>query len=128
MAITEEELITRFTYHAPRENQNERYADIRGIAHHFADQIVKWTPESREQSLALTALEEVVFWASAAIARREGASVVEAAQNMGLLGKKPREEEGRPLSYIEGLQKIQEAFSSGFDDLRKFLRTLHRVP
>jgi len=29
------------------------------------------TPESREQSLAITALEEAVMWANAAIARRE---------------------------------------------------------
>jgi hypothetical protein len=30
------------------------------------------TPASREQSLALTHLEDAVFWANAAIARHEG--------------------------------------------------------
>jgi hypothetical protein len=32
---------------------------------------VEHTPESREQSLALTNLEQAVMWANAAIARRE---------------------------------------------------------
>ena len=37
----------------------------------MAEEIVKHTPPSREQSLALTALEECVMWANAAIARNE---------------------------------------------------------
>lgn len=65
------ELQTRFTYHSSKGNQSERYQQIRDKAHEMATLIVRLTPESREQSLALTALEEAVFWANASIARRE---------------------------------------------------------
>ena len=65
------ELVTRFTYHRPEGNQAERYEQIRDKALKFAMFLVISTPESREQSLALTHLEETVMWANAAIARRE---------------------------------------------------------
>lgn len=70
--IDNEELATRFTYHPPIGDQPMRYVAIREGARTLADLIVASTPGSREQSLALTALEEAVFWANAAIARREG--------------------------------------------------------
>ena len=79
MPVTRPELKTRFTYHPPKGNQPERYEAIRGHALTFATFIVATTPESREQSLALTALDEVVFWANAAIARREGAHTFQPA-------------------------------------------------
>jgi hypothetical protein len=66
-----EELHKRFTYHPPFGNQASRYVLIRDTAHSFANLINEETPESREQSLAITALEECVFWANAAIARNE---------------------------------------------------------
>lgn len=69
--ITPEELATRFTYHPPRTGQPETYEAIRDAAKAFAMYLVALTPESREQSLAVTAIEEAVFWANAAIARRE---------------------------------------------------------
>ena len=59
----------RFTYHAPKEGQPIRYLEIRETAKAFAVLLVEVCPESRERSLALTKLEEVVFWANAAIAR-----------------------------------------------------------
>lgn len=71
MQIDEEELRTRFTYYRPKEGQPARYERIRGVAHAFAKVIVEETPPSREQSLALTKLEEAVMHANAAIARRE---------------------------------------------------------
>lgn len=58
-----------FTYHAPRPGQPERYALIRAAAKELAFLIVRNSGESREQSIALTTLEEVVFWTNAAIAR-----------------------------------------------------------
>ena len=67
-----EELALRFTYHTPQGDQPERYVAIRDAARVLAESIVEKTPASREQSLAITALEECVFWANAAIARREG--------------------------------------------------------
>ena len=60
-----------FTYHAPKEDQTARYQAIREKALKFAYFLLASTPASREQSLALTHLEEAVFWANAAIARNE---------------------------------------------------------
>lgn len=65
------ELNTRFEYHAPHSDQVARYEGIRAAARALAQVIVGWTPESREQNIALTKLEEAVMWANAAIARRE---------------------------------------------------------
>lgn len=61
----------RFTYHAPFGDQTERYQEIRDLAKKLAYMILEKTPDSREQSLALTNLEQAVFWANAAIARNE---------------------------------------------------------
>jgi hypothetical protein len=69
--VTLAELEVRFTYHAPKPGQKERYEELRYQAKRLAELIVESTPDSREQSLALTALEEAVMWANAAIARRE---------------------------------------------------------
>ena len=69
--IDQEELERRFSYHPPKGNQPERYEKIRAAALEFATLIVNLTPASREQSLALTHLEEAVMQANAAIARRE---------------------------------------------------------
>ena len=60
-----------FTYHAPKNNQVERYASIREIAKGLAMFIDDHCPDSREKSLAMTKLEEAVMWANAAIARNE---------------------------------------------------------
>ena len=69
--IEEKELDNRFTYHKPTGNQPDRYENIRKQARDFVNAIILQTPESREQSLALTKIEEAVFWANASIARRE---------------------------------------------------------
>ena len=68
--IDNKELTNRLTYHAPKEIQLSMYEEIRGEARLFADCILSLTPESREQALAITKLEEAVMWANAAIARR----------------------------------------------------------
>lgn len=60
-----------FRYHAPKEGQPERYAKIRASARALAHLIADEVPQSREQSLALTHLEECVMWANAGIARNE---------------------------------------------------------
>lgn len=69
--MTHEEIKNRFSYHAPTEEQKERYEAIRYKASIFAAYINEYCPESREQALAITKLEEAVMWANAAIARRE---------------------------------------------------------
>lgn len=61
----------RFTYHPPVGDQAERYDDLRGKFRELAHAIVDAVPMSREQSLALTKLEESCFWANAGIARNE---------------------------------------------------------
>jgi len=71
VTIDADELAVRFTYHPPRLDQPDRYQEIRSAGLDMAAQVVAATPECREQSLAITAIEEAVFWANAAIARRE---------------------------------------------------------
>ena len=71
MMLTDEELEKRFTYHPPKGDQAQRYAEIREMAKEFAVALALRCPESRELSLALTSLEDVVYRANAAIARNE---------------------------------------------------------
>lgn len=66
-----DDLQKRFTYHAPKSGQPERYVDIREHALQLAESLCSLCPASRELSLAITHLEEVVFWANASIARNE---------------------------------------------------------
>lgn len=65
------DLETRFTYHAPKGDQPERYVKLRDSAKDLAYLIKELTPICREQSLALTYLEQSIFNANAAIARHE---------------------------------------------------------
>lgn len=60
-----------FKYHPPKNDQEQRYQENRNWFLELARHIIKTTPVSREQSLALTALEEAMFFANAAIARNE---------------------------------------------------------
>lgn len=66
-----QDLIKRFTYHAPKENQPQKYEAIRKNAMGFAELLDTLCPDSREKSLAITALEEAVMWANASIARNK---------------------------------------------------------
>lgn len=65
------DLASRFTYHAPKDGQAERYQKIRDAVHEVARLVNAECPESREKSLAVTHLEDAVMWANAAIARHE---------------------------------------------------------
>ena len=65
------DLENRFTYHAPKEGQPEKYELLRNWAKYLAYMMTLNCPPSRELSLALTNLEQAVFWANAAIARNE---------------------------------------------------------
>lgn len=65
------ELDTRFTYHAPKAGQPEKYIQLRDTAKLFAELINELCPESREKALAFTHVEDAVMWANASIARRE---------------------------------------------------------
>lgn len=59
----------RFTYHAPSAEQIVLYQNMRDMGKEMAICIEDLCPDSREKSLAVTKLEEVVMWANAAIAR-----------------------------------------------------------
>jgi len=67
--MVKHDLITRFTYHPLQEGQPDLYQKLRDCARNFAFLIEECCPDSREKSLAITKLEEVVMWANASIAR-----------------------------------------------------------
>lgn len=67
--IAKWDLANRFTYHPPKAGQPEQFQLIRSIAHSYATVINETCPDGREKSLSITKLEEVVFWANAAMAR-----------------------------------------------------------
>lgn len=60
-----------FTFHTPVGDQVQRYEDIRHEAKEFAFFLAARCPESRELSMSLSALDDVVFFANASIARNE---------------------------------------------------------
>jgi hypothetical protein len=74
MHITRDELANRFAYHpADTQEKRDRHESTRSLLLDTADRIVELTgPASREQSTAITKLEEAMFWANAAIARESG--------------------------------------------------------
>lgn len=69
------DLSNRFTYHPPVTvsgvSQAGKYNHIRNLARDLAVNLDDVCPDSRELSLAITHLEEAVFWANASIARHE---------------------------------------------------------
>jgi hypothetical protein len=69
--VTAEQIDRAFTYHAPKGDQPRRYEGLRASGKALAKQIVTSSPPGREQSLALTNLEQAIMWANAAIARGE---------------------------------------------------------
>lgn len=66
-----DDLANRFAYHAPHGDRAGRHERVREMLHAVALSVVELTPTSREQSLAITHLEEAMMWANAAIAREK---------------------------------------------------------
>lgn len=58
----------KFTYHAPNEEQQKRYVELRNKAKELACMIQRHCPDSREKSIAFTKLQETIMMANAAIA------------------------------------------------------------
>lgn len=69
-AVTDtNELSNRIKYHRPDEDGIARIAAMRAHALGWSKDIIDKVPAGREQSLALTKIEEALFWANAGIAR-----------------------------------------------------------
>ena len=65
------ELENSFTYHAPKNDQPQRYEAIRNKAKELAHMFDELCPDSREKSIAQTNLEQAVMWANKSIACNE---------------------------------------------------------
>lgn len=73
--MDEHELDRRFKFYPADEDAADKHGSVRDVCRDAAGHLLFLTgPPSREQSLAITALEEAMMWANAAIARpQEGA-------------------------------------------------------
>lgn len=68
--MTPEDLGNRFSFHpATTEEKRQAHEDVRGMCLSLAHELNERIPEGREKSLAITHLEEVMYWSNAAIAR-----------------------------------------------------------
>ncbi|MEU0912146.1 Acb2/Tad1 domain-containing protein [Streptomyces althioticus] len=60
----------RFAFHAAsRQEKRDEHTSARQGCRRLADHLNELLPEGREKALAITKLEEVMFWSNAAIAR-----------------------------------------------------------
>jgi hypothetical protein len=67
--ITKADVATRFDFHPATPVTGPQHEHTRNEYRRVAETMQRTLPESREKSLAFTALEESLFWANAAIAR-----------------------------------------------------------
>lgn len=66
-----------YAYHKPSAAGLEKVAVLRKLFSSVHDQIVELSPKSREQSVALTKLEETAMWAIKAVVCNDPESVME---------------------------------------------------
>jgi hypothetical protein len=65
-----EDIEHRFAFLAASwQEKADEHTSVRQSCRHLADHLNTLLPEGREKSLAITHLEEVMFWSNAAIAR-----------------------------------------------------------
>lgn len=64
-----DDILNRFSFHPATETTGPQHDSVRGNCMELAMTLNANLPEGREKSLAITKLEEVMFWSNAAIAR-----------------------------------------------------------
>lgn len=68
--LTEADLDRRFNFHAATTaEKRDDHTSVRRNCRDLADVLNYTLPDGREKSLAITHLEEVMFWGNAALAR-----------------------------------------------------------
>lgn len=68
--MSPEDIAHRFAFHAaPDQEKRDEHTSVRQACRRLADELNERLPEGREKSLAITHLEEVMFWGNAALAR-----------------------------------------------------------
>jgi hypothetical protein len=70
--VKREDLDNRFAFHAADTVKRDQHAAIREACRAAAGTLDELCPDSRELSLAITALEEAMMWGNAALARHDG--------------------------------------------------------
>ena len=63
------DLDRNFSYHKPTDGKIVRHQILREAGKELARVVTAKTAPGREQSLALTKIEEAIFWANASVAR-----------------------------------------------------------
>lgn len=70
--MEQSDIDNRFSYHPPKDSgRAKQHEDARNTVSAVATTLNSMLPEGREKALAITKLEEALFWANAAIARQE---------------------------------------------------------
>lgn len=70
--IDPKDLENRFMFHpATSDTRREQHESIRRNCGALAEFLNRTLPDGREKSLAITHLEEVMFWGNAALARQD---------------------------------------------------------
>lgn len=65
-----EDIAHRFAFHAATtQEKRDEHTSVRQACRRLADEMNEKLPDGREKALVVTKLEEVMFWATAAIAR-----------------------------------------------------------
>jgi len=67
-----EDIANRFAFHpATTDEKRDAHTSVRQQCRQLADALNAQLPEGREKALAMTKLEEVMFWGNAALARHQ---------------------------------------------------------
>ena len=70
--LSQDDLDSRFTNHAPSSEEiADAHETIRGVCRNATEVIDDLLLDGREKSLAITNIEQAMFWANAALARTQ---------------------------------------------------------